>query len=171
MKLPSKSVFLVFVLPLAVQATAAAGLNDSVARCQAIEDRAARLQCFDELPGRATQGAASSVTETAKARQSTDQESQAARQNATVAPHEKATAQPDDFPRALEVTRISKTIDSRHIFYLSDGSAWQEFRNGSKRFRANRTATVEQSNVLGSSMFTSYWMNIDGAKFQVIPLK
>lgn len=88
-----------------------------------------------------------------------------------MAPHEKATAQPDDFPRALEVTRISKTIDSRHIFYLSDGSAWQEFRNGSKRFRANRTATVEQSNVLGSSMFTSYWMNIDGAKFQVIPLK
>lgn len=171
MKLRRKSALLVWVLPFAVQVTAAAGLDDSVARCQAIGDRVARLQCFDELPGSAAQEPAPAVSDPARVRSSTNQGGQTAGQKAGAAQRDTAPPRSDDPARTLEVTRISKTIDDRHIFYLSDGSVWQEFTGGSKRFRANSAATVEQSNVLGSTMFASYWMQIDGAKFKVIPLR
>ncbi|HMN45404.1 MAG TPA: hypothetical protein PKE27_12550 [Povalibacter sp.] len=159
-------------LPFASQATAA-GLDDAVARCQAIADRATRLQCFDELPGRAAQEAAPApvATDTAKVRPSTDQGGQAASQKTVAASRDTVAPRIDEAPKAFEVTRISKTIDDRHIFYLSDGSAWQESSGGSKRFRANSMATIEQSSPLGGTLLASYWMRIDGAKFKVIPLR
>lgn len=172
MKLPHKSIVLVFALPFVFQMAAAAGLDDSVARCQAIEDSASRLQCFDELHGPATTEAAPSVKETAKASQPNAAPATSSKVTATTRgtpPH--TTTSGDDFPKTLEITRISKTIDDRHIFYMSDGSVWQEFGNGRKRFKANQTATIEFSSALGSSRFASYWMRIDGAKFQVISLR
>jgi hypothetical protein len=165
MKSRGRDVLLAMVLSFDSMMTAAAGLDDSVTRCQAIEDPAVRLRCFDELLAADKQAAAPSVSETAGTRQSTNH------QKTAVVSRDNAEPQIGDFPRTLEVASVSKTIDDRHIFYLRDGSVWQEVRNGPRRFDTNRAVTIARSKNLGSAMFASYWMEIDGAKFKVIPLR
>ncbi len=149
---------LLLLMPTLISGSAfAAGLETTVAQCQAIEDRQARLACFDALPRAVTRVAVPSAPAPVE-RQKPGQGETAATEPAAVA-------------KTSEIIRISKAIDNRQILYLEDGTVWQESRNGSRRFQAGQRASIAQSQVLGSETIVSYWMEIDSAKFKVVQLR
>ncbi|MBB6093467.1 hypothetical protein HNQ60_002348 [Povalibacter uvarum] len=144
------TIFPALLMPLlAAGAATAAGLENTVAQCQTIEDRHARLACFDALPHPVKQSAPAGTTE-------------------RVSAHSTAV---DGSPKTSQITRISRTIDNRQIFHLDDGTVWQENRNGSRRFESGHAVSITQSQVLGSETIASYWMEVEGAKFKVVRLR
>lgn len=161
---PHRIISFALVHTLIAGVTAASGLQDTVAQCQAIEDRHARLACFDALPHSDTRAQPTATADTRIKSQPAD---------AGKASSDMTQGPPrlHEFPKASEIVRLSRTIDERHIFYLEDGTVWQESRNGSHRFVPGHAVSIGQSPVLGSETIASYWMEVDGAKFKVVRLR